>query len=102
MATGSVPAASKLKLPWAGNVDSVKLATLRALPGVVDVIVAADIPGPNECGPIVHDDPILAEGTVPEKVVAVAESIAFLIKINLEAMTNTGQTVKRIRVSGGL
>ena len=44
----------------------------------------------------------LAEGTVPEKVVAVAESIAFLIKINLEAMTNTGQTVKRIRVSGGL
>ena len=24
----------------------------------------ADIPGDNECGPIVHDDPILADGKV--------------------------------------
>ena len=27
--------------------------------GVVAVLTAADIPGPNDCGPIVHDDPIL-------------------------------------------
>ena len=33
---------------------------------------------------------------------AIAESIVFLIRINLEAMTNTGRIVKRIRVSGGL
>ena len=44
----------------------------------------------------------LAEGTLAQKTVAIAESIVFLIKINLEAMTNTGQNVKRIRVSGGL
>ncbi|HEY2558311.1 MAG TPA: xanthine dehydrogenase molybdopterin binding subunit [Caldimonas sp.] len=37
---------------------------IAALPGVVDVLVAADIPGPNDCGPVVHDDPILADGLV--------------------------------------
>ena len=31
---------------------------------VVSVIRAADIPGVNDCGPIVDDDPILAEGVV--------------------------------------
>ena len=30
------------------------------LPGVVDVFTAQDIPGPNDCGALVHDDPILA------------------------------------------
>ena len=34
------------------------------MPGVVAVLTAADIPGPNDCGPIIHDDPILAEGEV--------------------------------------
>ena len=33
-------------------------------PGVVDVIVASDIPGVNDCGPIIHDDPIFADGLV--------------------------------------
>jgi len=40
--------------------------------------------------------------TLEEKAVAVVESIIFLIAINLEAMSNTGQTVKRIRMTGGL
>ena len=31
---------------------------------VVSVIRAADIPGVNDCGPIVDDDPILVEGVV--------------------------------------
>ncbi|GJM40829.1 MAG: glycerol kinase [Ardenticatenaceae bacterium] len=42
------------------------------------------------------------EATVPEKTVAIVESILFLIAINLEAMSNTGQSVKRIRITGGL
>jgi xanthine dehydrogenase large subunit len=36
------------------------LEKIRALPGVVAVLSAADIPGPNDCGSIIHDDPILA------------------------------------------
>jgi xanthine dehydrogenase large subunit len=47
-----------------GRIDSIDLERLRAQPGVVAVLTAADIPGPNDCGPIVHDDPILAEGEV--------------------------------------
>ncbi|HOF31767.1 MAG TPA: molybdopterin-dependent oxidoreductase, partial [Burkholderiaceae bacterium] len=32
--------------------------------GVVAVFTAADIPGENNCGPIIHDDPFLADGKV--------------------------------------
>ena len=42
------------------------------------------------------------QSTVEEKAVAIIESIVFLIAINLEAMSNTGQSVKRIRITGGL
>ncbi len=47
-----------------GRLLGVDTALLRGLPGVVAVLTAADIPGVNDCGPIVHDDPILAEGTL--------------------------------------
>lgn len=45
-----------------GTLQSVDVASIRAMPGVVDVILAKDIPGPNDCGAILHDDPILADG----------------------------------------
>ena len=43
-----------------GVLKGIDVAALRALPGVVDVLTAADIPGENECGSLVKDDPILA------------------------------------------
>jgi xanthine dehydrogenase large subunit len=46
------------------RIVSLDLAAVRAAPGVVEVLTAADIPGGNDCGPVVHDDPILADGTV--------------------------------------
>ena len=61
---GTLHAALGLSPVAHGVLKSVDLAPLRALPGVVDVITAADIPGPNDCGPIVHDDPVLAAGHV--------------------------------------
>jgi len=42
-----------------GRLTASALDTIRALPGVVAVISADDIPGTNDCGSIVHDDPIL-------------------------------------------
>jgi xanthine dehydrogenase large subunit len=45
-----------------GRLNAIDLDAVRAMPGVVDVLTAADMPGGNDCGPIVHDDPILAEG----------------------------------------
>ena len=47
-----------------GRLRAVHLDAVRAAPGVVDAIVAADVPGANDVGPIVHDDPILADGGV--------------------------------------
>ena len=61
---GTLHAALGLSPVAHGRLLGLKLDALRALPGVVDVLSAADIPGANECGPIVHDDPILADGTV--------------------------------------
>ena len=40
------------------------LAAVRAAKGVVDVLVAADLPGINDVSPSVHDEPLLAVGTV--------------------------------------
>lgn len=61
---GTLHAALGLSPVAHGRLKGIDLAALRALPGVVDVITAADIPGVNDCGAIVHDDPILADGTV--------------------------------------
>ncbi len=40
------------------------LSAVKAAPGVVAVMTADDIPGENNCGPVVKDDPILAPGLV--------------------------------------
>ena len=40
------------------------LEAVRAAPGVVRVLTAADIPGLNDCSPVKDDDPILAERVV--------------------------------------
>ena len=61
---GTLHAALGLSPVAHGRLLSIDLALLRGQPGVVAVYSAADIPGPNDCGPIVHDDPILADGTV--------------------------------------
>ncbi|MBU2285976.1 MAG: xanthine dehydrogenase molybdopterin binding subunit, partial [Gammaproteobacteria bacterium] len=47
-----------------GRLNGMKLDLVRAMPGVVAVLSAADIPGSNDCGSIVHDDPILCDGEV--------------------------------------
>jgi len=47
-----------------GTLSAMSLDKIRALPGVVDVLSARDIPGKNDCGSIVHDDPILCDGEI--------------------------------------
>lgn len=61
---GTLHAALGLSPVAHGKVKSVDVEKIRALPGVVAVLTAADIPGVNDCGPIIHDDPILADGEV--------------------------------------
>lgn len=46
------------------RIKSLDLEAVKAADGVVGVLVASDIPGTNDCGPIIKDDPILADGLV--------------------------------------
>ena len=61
---GTLHAALGLSPIAHGRVVSMSLDAVRAMPGVVVVLTAEDIPGPNDCGPVMHDDPILADGLV--------------------------------------
>ena len=57
---GTLHAALGLSPLAHGVIERLDLDLVRAMPGVVAVLTAADIPGLNDCGPLVHDDPILA------------------------------------------
>jgi len=46
------------------RIVAMDLATVRASPGVVAVLSAADIPGENDVSPVIHDDRLFAEGEV--------------------------------------
>ena len=62
---GTLHAALGLSPVAHGRLLAVDVARLRAEPGVVAVLAADDIPGTNDCAPIVKgDDPILAHGSV--------------------------------------
>ncbi|HSN33715.1 MAG TPA: xanthine dehydrogenase molybdopterin binding subunit, partial [Ideonella sp.] len=57
---GTLHAALGLSPVAHGVLRSIDLEKIRALPGVVDVFAADGIPGINDCGSLVKDDPILA------------------------------------------
>ncbi|MBK6472692.1 MAG: xanthine dehydrogenase molybdopterin binding subunit [Betaproteobacteria bacterium] len=57
---GTLHAALGLSPIAHGVIESLHLDVVRAMPGVVDVFAARDIPGANDCGALLHDEPILA------------------------------------------
>lgn len=61
---GTLHAALGLSQKAHAHVRGMDLERVRAAPGVVAVLTARDIPGVNDCGPIIHDDPIFADGLV--------------------------------------
>ncbi|HEY0846852.1 MAG TPA: xanthine dehydrogenase molybdopterin binding subunit [Noviherbaspirillum sp.] len=61
---GTLHAALGLSQKAHARVRSINLDEVKASCGVVAVYTASDIPDTNDCGPIVHDDPILADGLV--------------------------------------
>ncbi|WP_306395919.1 xanthine dehydrogenase molybdopterin binding subunit [Telluria beijingensis] len=61
---GTLHAALGLSARAHARFNTIDLEPVRASRGVVAVLTASDIPGINDCGPIVHDDPILADGLV--------------------------------------
>jgi len=61
---GTLHAALGLSQKAHANIKSMDLEAVKHARGVVAVYTAQDIPGVNDCGPILHDDPILADGKV--------------------------------------
>jgi len=61
---GALHAAIGLSEHAHARIRRLDLDAVRSAPGVVAVLTAADIPGENNHGPVVHDDPIFATGTV--------------------------------------
>ena len=47
-----------------GTITGMHLSAVRAAPGVVAVLSAADLPDMPDCSPSAHDEPLLATGTV--------------------------------------
>ena len=48
----------------AGTITALDLAAVKAAPGVLRVLTAADVPGVNDASPSVGGDPILADGRI--------------------------------------
>lgn len=61
---GTLHAALGMSSRAHARIKSISLDKVRAAPGVVDVLTVDDIPGVNDCGPIIHDDPILVRDVV--------------------------------------
>ncbi len=57
---GTLHAALGLSPLAHGRLVGIDLDRIRQQPGVVAVLTAGDITGENNCGPLLHDDPILA------------------------------------------
>eukprot|EP01034_Spumella_vulgaris_P039425 gene39425-48720_t len=74
-AQGTLHAALGLSPKAHARILSINLEPVKAMPGVVAVYTYKDIPGTNDCGPIIHDDPILAE----EKVEYVGQPIFIVV-----------------------
>jgi glycerol kinase len=45
---------------------------------------------------------LIGDGVAWQKAVAVVESILFMLKVNLERMQSAGQTIRSLRITGGL
>jgi len=92
-----------------GRIRRIDLAAVRAVPGVVDLVTAADLPGARLWGPIIKDEPILADGEVlyvgqPVVVIAAENQAALdearrLVRIDIEA-TEPILTIERAIEAG--
>lgn len=69
-----------------GKIKKLNLKVASAHPGVIRIFTAADIPGENQIGGIVPDEPLLADGEVHFNGMPVALVVAISDEIAREAM----------------
>jgi xanthine dehydrogenase large subunit len=78
-----------------GRLTGLGLDAVRAMPGVVAVLTCADIPGANDCGSIVHDEPILAELTFDADGRAVGGELRYLGQPVFAVIAETRDAARR-------
>ncbi|QKO23540.1 xanthine dehydrogenase molybdopterin binding subunit [Rhodoferax sp. BAB1] len=93
---GTLHAAPILSPVAHGRLKGVDTTAARAMPGVVDVVLAADIPGDPLLATFVHDEPIFARDTVQHvgqviglvlaETVMQARRAARAVKLDIEAL----------------
>jgi xanthine dehydrogenase large subunit len=76
--------------------EGIDRQAILAMHGVVAVFTARDIPGENNCGPILHDDPFLADGKVEFVGQAVAVVVAREMLYAREAAARAQVQVKEL------
>lgn len=72
------------------RVTGLDLTAVRNSADVVDVMTADDIPGVNDCGPIIADDPILADGLVQ----CVGQPLFAVVATNYESARRAAQKAR--------
>jgi xanthine dehydrogenase large subunit len=77
--------------------EGIDRAAILAQHGVVAVYTAKDIPGENNCGPIIHDDPFLADGKVEFVGQAVAVVVARSMLYAREVAAKAKVQVKELK-----
>ena len=61
-----------------GRIEHLDVERARRHPGVVEVLTSADVPGENQIGPILPDEPLLAEGEVHH----VGQAVALVLAVD--------------------
>lgn len=62
------------------KINSIDISAASAVPGVHAIVLAKDIPGENQLGPVVHDEPCLAD----KEVICVGQAIVLIAAENAE------------------
>ncbi len=73
-----------------GRIVRRSAGTALELPGVAAVLFADDIPGSNLIGPIIHDEPLLAE----DEVFAIGQSVALILASDLPACRAAAERIE--------
>jgi xanthine dehydrogenase large subunit len=87
---GTLHAAFGLSTHAHARIESIDLSAVKSAPQVLRVMTAKDIPGDNDCGPIIHDDPILADA----EVVYVGQPIFIVVARTREAARAAARLAK--------
>lgn len=88
---GTLHAAPTLATRAPARIVRIDLDAARAVPGVVDILLAADVPS-NAIGTVLHDEPVLADGETQ----FVGQPVALVLATSVKAARVAARRVKLV------